>query len=193
MLVFATNNQHKLREVKSLLPGSIKILTLDDIDCEDELPETGNTIQANALQKARYVSEKFGVDCFADDSGLEVDALNGEPGVFSARYAGIHATSQQNIDRLLKELKGEAKRGAQFRTVIALILNGEQHFFEGIIRGTITDRMIGTNGFGYDPLFIPDGYDKTFAEMEAGEKNGISHRGIAVKKLVEFIGKNLSQ
>jgi XTP/dITP diphosphohydrolase len=189
MLVFATNNPHKLREVKSMLPPDINLYTLSDIDCDDELPETGNTIQSNALQKARYVSEKFGVDCFADDSGLEVDVLNGEPGVYSARYAGPRATSQQNIDRLLKELKGEESRGAQFRTVIALVLNGQQYFFEGIIRGRISETMRGTNGFGYDPLFIPDGYEKTFAEMEAGEKNKISHRGIAVKALADFLNQ----
>jgi XTP/dITP diphosphohydrolase len=189
MLIFATNNQHKIKEVKALLPEGFQVHSLEDIDCDDELPETSSTIKANALQKALYVSEKFGVDCFADDSGLEVDALGGEPGVYSARYAGPKATSQQNIDRLLKELKGEQNRAAQFRTIIALMLNNEQHFFEGIIRGRITEQMEGTHGFGYDAVFIPDGYDKTFAEMKAEEKNAISHRGIAVRKLVEFLSK----
>ncbi len=188
-MVFATNNHHKIREVLTLLPLDYYLKTLSDIDCTDELPETGSTIKANALQKALYVSEKFGVDCFADDSGLEVDALGGEPGVYSARYAGPKATAQQNNDRLLKELKGELNRGAQFRTVIALIVKGEQFFFEGIIRGTIAESPKGEKGFGYDPLFIPDNYDKTFAEMTAEEKNAISHRSIAVRKLVEKIRK----
>ena len=188
-LVFATNNSHKIKEVSALLMDNFQLLTLNDIDCEEELPETGSTIKANALQKALYVSEKFGVDCFADDSGLEVDALNGEPGVYSARYAGTKASAQQNNDRLLKELQGESDRAAQFRTIIALIINNEQFFFEGIVRGKIIESPRGEKGFGYDPLFVPHNYDLTFAEMPAEQKNKISHRGIAIKKLVDKLNE----
>jgi XTP/dITP diphosphohydrolase len=188
-IVFATNNAHKIKEVRSLLPPGFSLLTLKDIDCDDELPETGNSFQANASQKATYVYEKFGVDCFADDSGLEVNALRGEPGVHSARYAGPRAGSEENVTRLLYEMKGITDRSARFRTVIALIRNGEQHFFEGIINGTIAESAIGSEGFGYDPVFIPENSTKTFAEMTPEEKNAISHRAIAIKKLVVFLLK----
>jgi len=188
-LVFATNNAHKMKEVRKIIPSGIDLLTLKDIDCEDELPETGNTLQANALQKARYVHDKFGVDCFADDTGLEVAALDGRPGVYSARYAGINADPAENILKLLTELNGVEDRRASFTTVVALYLDDKEYFFEGSIEGAIAIKQIGENGFGYDPVFIPKGYDKTFAEMSADEKNSMSHRAIAMGKLSEFLIK----
>lgn len=189
-IVFATNNQHKLKEVCQILPEWIRVKSLDEIGCEDELPETGNTLHANALQKARYVREKFGTDCFADDTGLEVDALDGEPGVFSARYSGKNASSADNIRKLLLELRGVRERSARFRTVIALVMNDEVYYFEGVVEGRIIDHESGAAGFGYDPVFVPVGTEKTFAEMRPEEKNAISHRAIAVRKLKEWIDVN---
>jgi XTP/dITP diphosphohydrolase len=186
-LVFASNNKNKIKEIQLLLPDFIQILSLEDIGCTEDIPETANTIEGNAILKANYVSQKYGFDCFADDSGLEVAALNGEPGVFSARYAGEPKNDENNIDKLLANLKGVENKKANFKTVICMNLKGEQHLFTGIINGTIIEERIGTNGFGYDPIFVADGYQKTFAELRLEEKATISHRGIAVKQLVEFL------
>lgn len=186
-LVFATNNNHKLKEVRQLVPGEFEILSLRDIDSMDELPETGVRLEDNARQKARYIREKFGMDCFADDTGLEVDALAGRPGVYSARYAGQDATAEENIFKLLNELKDNPRRSARFRTVIALILDNAEYLFEGIIEGEITPVQKGSGGFGYDSVFIPQGYTQTFAEMSPAEKNAISHRAKAIEKLNTFL------
>ncbi len=188
-LVFATNNIHKLREVKSLLPDW-NILSLQDIGCRTDIPETQNTIEGNALQKAQYVYDKYGLNCFADDTGLLVDALDGAPGVYSARYAGEPANAQKNLNKLMQKLRGKTNRQAHFKTVIALILNGKNYTFEGICQGRITTKAKGQKGFGYDPVFQPVGYEKTFAEMSQVEKGVISHRGQAVRKLIEFLNKN---
>jgi XTP/dITP diphosphohydrolase len=185
-IYFASQNQNKIREISSVLPEVIELIGIDSVTSE-ELEETGSTLEANALQKALFVAEKTRENAFADDTGLEVDALNGAPGVISARYAGEQKSAHDNIAKLLLELQGNAERMAQFRTVIALIRNGEQHLFEGVVRGKITTESRGTSGFGYDPIFIPDGSDKTFAEMTMGEKNLWSHRARAVKKLVDFL------
>ncbi len=187
ILCLATNNQHKVEELQALLGSRYQLKTLADIGCYDEIPETENTFQGNSRQKALFVRERFGVNCIADDSGLEVDALNGEPGVFSARYAGEHGNHANNMALLLKNLEGIEDRGAQFRCVITLILGDDIHQFDGIIRGTITQEKRGTQGFGYDPLFVPEGYDRTFAEMSIEEKNPISHRGLAVAQLIDFL------
>lgn len=184
-IVFATNNKHKLDEIRKITQNSVEILSLSDIDCHDDIPETGVTLEDNALMKADYIKSKFGYDCFADDTGLEVDALNGAPGVYSARYASEGCNSEDNMDKMLTELSGITNRNARFRTVIALTLNGENYFFEGIVNGTIIEERRGGEGFGYDPIFVPAGYDKTFAELGDDEKNKISHRAIATKKLVE--------
>lgn len=186
-LIFATGNPHKIREVEQLLTGRFEVLGLKDIDCREELPETRPTIVGNALQKAEYVHEHYGVDCFSEDSGLEIDALQGAPGVYSARYAGEGRNSDDNIDLVLQQMAGATERSARFRTVIALILNGETHTFEGVAEGTILGKRSGSGGFGYDPIFRPLGYQQTFAEMDAATKNAISHRGKAVRKLVEFL------
>ena len=186
-LVFATNNEHKLREVRAMMPPEIEVLGLSDLKCSDELPETSSSLEGNAMQKARYVKLKFGYDCFADDTGLEVDALRGEPGVYSARYAGPECDSIANIRKLLGNLSGKSNRNARFRTVIALIIEGSEYLFEGMIYGRITQVMRGTNGFGYDSVFVPDGYKQTFAELDEGVKNGISHRARAVRKLTGFL------
>lgn len=186
-LVFATNNAHKIAEISAILGEKFQLVSLRELNCFEDIPETCNTFQGNALQKAHYVSDKFGVDCFADDSGLEVEVLNGEPGVFSARYAGDGHDSEANMCKLLQKLEGNSHRRAQFRTVIALLLKGKEYLFEGIITGTIIEEKRGTNGFGYDPIFIPDGYDKTFAELGDNIKNKISHRAIAINKLVDFL------
>lgn len=170
-----------------MLPKDIELLNLKDINCDDELPETGNTFRANALQKARYVHEKFGMNCFADDSGLEVLALGGRPGVYSARYAGNNARSEDNISKLLHELKDVTDRRARFKTVICLYLNDDVHYFEGEVSGSISTETSGESGFGYDPVFVPDGYSKTFSEMTEAEKNAISHRRKAVDELVAFL------
>lgn len=188
-LVFATNNLHKLEEVRDILGGSFRIASLKEIGCTDDIPETADTLEGNALQKARYVKDKFGYDCFADDTGLEVEALGGAPGVFSARYAGPGHDSEANMRKLLKELEGKTNRQAQFRTVVALILEGREYTFEGIVRGTILTERRGTAGFGYDPVFVPEGYAETFAEMGSEEKNRISHRARAVQKLADFLHK----
>lgn len=185
-LIFATNNNHKKEEVSKLLPG-YEVVALSEIGITDEIQETGDTLEENALIKAQFVFKETGFDCFADDTGLEVEALDGRPGVYSARYAGEPADSQANIDKLLTELKGMNNRKARFRTVIALIQNGQEVFFEGIISGTIIECMAGKAGFGYDPVFIPDGYTHTFAQMSQEEKNKISHRGKAIQKLAEFL------
>lgn len=186
-LVFASNNKNKIREIQLLLPETIQVLSLEDIGCFDDIPETADTIEGNAILKADYVTQRFGYDCFADDTGLEVNALNGEPGVYSARYAGEQKDANDNMDKLLSNLEGKNNRSAQFKTVIALNLNGKQTLFTGIIKGKIIEEKIGTNGFGYDPIFVADGYDKTFAELSIEEKSVISHRGLAVKQLVEFL------
>ena len=188
-LVFASNNKNKIAEIQALVPNTIQIISLEDIGCTEEIPETSNTIEGNAILKANYVTEKYGFNCFADDTGLEVDALNGAPGVYSARYAGEQKDANDNMDKLLLELKDTTNRKANFKTVIALNLNGEQNLFTGIINGTIIEKKIGTNGFGYDPIFVADGYTKTFAELTMEEKSTISHRGIAVKELILFLQK----
>jgi len=189
-LIFATHNQHKLQEIKLLLPKSIELVSLTDLKVTNDIPETGETLQENALIKAKYIYKRFGLDCFADDSGLEVEALNGAPGVYSARYAGLQKSDADNNQKLLAELKDKPNRNACFKTVISLYLNGKTHFFEGVIEGVILPEMQGTQGFGYDPLFKPNGYDKTFAQMSTAEKSSISHRGIAVNKLVDFLSVN---
>ena len=186
-LVFATNNAHKLEEVRQILGDRFKVLSLNDINCHEDIPETGDTFQDNALQKARYVKEHYGYDCFADDTGLEVKALNGAPGVHSARYAGDH-DSEANMTKLLHELEKKSDRSAQFRTVVALILNGQEVLFEGIVTGQIAlERHYGDGGFGYDPIFVPDGYSETFSQMSSQGKNLISHRGRAVRKLADYL------
>ncbi|MEP6735515.1 MAG: non-canonical purine NTP diphosphatase [Chryseolinea sp.] len=189
-ICFATNNLHKLEEVRQAVTGSgLTILSLEDIHCSEELPETRDTIAGNSLQKAEYVYANYRVACFADDTGLEVDALNGAPGVYSARYAGPERKSDDNIELLLTNLRGKANRSACFRTVITLIgLDGAQSvLFEGIVKGTITETQKGTSGFGYDPVFMPDGFGRTFAEMTMADKNKLSHRAKAVSKLVEYL------
>ncbi|MCX6171764.1 MAG: non-canonical purine NTP diphosphatase [Flavobacterium sp.] len=186
-LVFASNNKNKIKEIQLLLPSTIQILSLDEIGCLEDIPETADTIEGNAILKANYVTEKYGFNCFADDTGLEVEALNGEPGVYSARYAGEQKDANDNIDKLLANIKDKNNRNAQFKTVITLNLNGNQSLFTGIITGQIIDKKIGTNGFGYDPIFVADGYDKTFAELTIEEKSKISHRGLAVQQLVAFL------
>lgn len=186
-LVFASNNQNKIKEIQLLLPESIQILSLEDIGCLEDIPETAATIEGNAILKANYVTAKYGYNCFADDTGLEVETLNGEPGVYSARYAGEQRDANDNMDKLLANLKDKSNRIANFKTVICLNWNGEQHLFTGIINGKIIEEKIGTNGFGYDPIFVADGFDKTFAELTIEEKSLISHRGLAVKQLVDFL------
>ena len=188
-LVFASNNQNKIKEIQLLLPNFFQILSLEDIGCFEEIPETADTIEGNAILKANYVTEKFGYNCFADDTGLEVEALNGAPGVYSARYAGEHKDANDNMNKLLTNLKGKSNRRALFKTVIALNFNGKQTLFTGIIKGKIIKEKIGANGFGYDPIFIAEGYDKTFAEVTIAEKSRISHRGLAVQQLVAFCSK----
>jgi len=185
-IVFATNNQNKIKEVQALIPKSIELLSLKDIGCFEEIEETAQTLKGNAKLKADYITKKYGYDCFADDTGLEVDALNGAPGVYSARYAGEDANSENNMEKLLDELNNVSDRKAQFQTVIALNLNGKQYFFEGICKGEILNKKSGASGFGYDPIFKPKGFDVSFAEMTLEEKGKISHRGKAVSRLVNF-------
>lgn len=189
-IVFATNNKHKLHEIRKITAGSMEILSLSEINCHEEIPETGATLEENALIKAQFIKDKFGFDCFADDTGLEVDALDGAPGVYSSRYAGEACDPLDNMDKILRVMQGERNRNARFRTVIALLLNGERLFFEGAIKGRIIEEKRGTSGFGYDPVFLPDGYNQTFAELGDDEKNKISHRAIATRKLVEFLLSN---
>ena len=184
-IVFATNNAHKLEEVAAILGDNYEVLSLREIGCNADIPETEETFAGNALQKAQYVKKHYGYDCFADDSGLEVDVLDGAPGVFSARYSG--GGSEANMDKLLHNLTGKSERGAQFRTVIALLVGEESHLFEGIVRGTIIEERRGEGGFGYDPIFVPEGYDLTFSELGSEVKNRISHRAQAVKQLAEYL------
>lgn len=186
-IVFATNNAHKLSEVQAVLGDRFRLVTLAECGITEEIPEDAPTLEGNALQKARYVHERTGADCFADDTGLEVDALDGAPGVHSARYATDGHDFAANNRLLLRNLAGAADRSAHFRTVIALILDGREYLFEGRVDGRIAESEAGCGGFGYDPLFVPEGFDKTFAEMDADEKNAISHRGRAVRRLVEFL------
>ena len=186
-IVFATNNQHKLHEIKKISKEQLEILSLSDINCHEEIPETGDTLKENALIKARFVKDRFGFDCFADDTGLEVDALNNAPGIYSSRYAGPNCDSKDNMQKLLHDLGGVENRKAQFRTVIALIFKGEEYYFEGAVKGKITLKKRGSKGFGYDPIFKPTGYDKTFGELSEEIKNSLSHRGIATKKLAVFL------
>ena len=188
-LVFASNNKNKIKEIQLLVPASIEIVSLEDIGYTEDIPETADTIEGNAILKANYVTEKYGVNCFADDTGLEVEALNGAPGVYSARYAGEPKDDNNNMNELLFQLEKETNRNANFKTVIALNLNGKQELFVGIIFGKITREKVGTNGFGYDPIFVAEGYEKTFAELDMEEKSNISHRGIAVKQLITFLQK----
>ena len=191
-LVFATNNKHKLAEVRAILGNQFDILSLNDIKCYEELPETANTLEGNARQKALYIHQHYHYDCFADDTGLEVEALDGAPGVYSARYAALEGTgeahdSQANMNRLLRDLQYADNRKAQFRTAICLILDDKEYLFEGIVKGQITREQRGTSGFGYDPICQPEGYSNTFAELGDDVKNTISHRALAVKELVEFL------
>ncbi len=187
-LVFATNNAHKLNEISSILGDKIELLSLKDINCDVDIPETAETLEGNAILKAEYINKNYSIDCFADDTGLEVEALNGAPGVYSARYAGGDGhDSLANMQKLLYNLYGKENRKAQFRTVICLIINGKEHIFEGIVKGSISKEKRGEGGFGYDPIFIPEGYDKSFAELGTDIKNKISHRAKAVEKLIHFL------
>lgn len=186
-LVFATNNRHKLDEVRAIVGDRVEVLSLNDIECHDEIPETADTLQGNALIKARYIYDKYGLDCFADDTGLEVEALGGEPGVYSARYAGEECSSEANMQKLLHNLTGKSNRNAQFRTVIALIINGEEKLFNGIVKGNITEEKRGDSGFGYDPIFIPEGFSESFAQMSSEQKNSISHRYRATEQLSNYL------
>lgn len=185
-LVFATNNKNKLKEVQAMLTN-FEIVSLADINCFDDIPETADTLQGNAILKANYVTEKFGLNCFADDTGLEVEALNNEPGVYSARYAGKENNSEANMQKLLKNLENESNKKAQFKTAIALNINGKQFIFEGICKGQILTKKQGEEGFGYDPIFMPDNFNQSFAEMTMKEKARISHRGLAIQELVTFL------
>ena len=186
-ICFASNNAHKLSEIRQIIGEQYQVLSLQEIGCHDELPEEQDTLEGNSRQKAEYVWQHFGLSCFADDTGLEVFALDGEPGVYSARYAGPQRSSPDNIALLLQNLQNKPDRRAQFRTSITLILNGQFHQFDGIVTGEITEPPVGNIGFGYDPVFRPDGYSQTFAEMSAAEKNNISHRGRAIQKLIAFL------
>ena len=186
-IVFASNNKNKIYEIQSMLPESFQIVSLESIGCFEEIPETSETIEGNAILKANYVTQNYGFDCFADDTGLEVEALNGEPGVYSARYAGEHRNADDNMNKLLNKLSDKTNRTAHFKTVIALNLKGKQYLFEGIASGEIITKKIGLRGFGYDPIFKPNGYENTFAELSLEIKNEISHRGKATKTLIEFL------
>ncbi|WKN32866.1 non-canonical purine NTP diphosphatase [Porifericola rhodea] len=186
-ICFATNNANKLKEIRQLLGNTIAIQSLQEIGCTEELPENQDTLEGNSEEKARYVYEHYQQDCFADDTGLEVNALEGEPGVYSARYAGPQRSNEDNMEKLLTRLNGKADRSARFRTVITLILSGKQYQFEGIVKGKIVSERSGKQGFGYDPIFVPEGYSQTFAEMDMQTKNKISHRGLATKKLADFL------
>ncbi|MBU3661302.1 MAG: non-canonical purine NTP diphosphatase [Flavobacteriales bacterium] len=188
-LVFATHNSNKAKEIQSLLPDDFQILTLTDINCLDEIPETAETLEGNSLLKAQFINDHFNLNCFADDTGLEIDALNGRPGVYSARYAGEEKSAEANMNLVLSELQNESNRKAQFRTVITLILNDKTYIFEGIVKGKMSTEKRGTEGFGYDPIFIPEGQEKTFAEMTLAEKNQQSHRARAFEKMIEFLKK----
>jgi XTP/dITP diphosphohydrolase len=186
-LLFATQNKHKALEIQKMMPSGVVVKTLQDLNCDDDIPETGDTLEENALIKARYVYQKFGADCFADDTGLEVEALNGKPGVLSARYAGEAKNADDNMNLLLHELQTLTNRNARFRTVIALIIGGKELLFEGIVNGVILEEKTGTEGFGYDPIFKPNESSDSFAEMNLEDKNKISHRGRAMTQLVHYI------
>ena len=188
-LVFATNNKNKLKEVQAMLTN-FEIVSLADINCFDDIAETADTLEGNAILKADYITQKYGLNCFADDTGLEVAALNNKPGVYSARYAGEENNAEANMNKLLFEIGDNKNRNAQFRTAVALNIQGEQHLFEGICKGQILTKKQGESGFGYDPIFMPDGFHKSFAEMAMTEKGVISHRGKAIEKLVSFLNKN---
>ena len=189
IFVFATNNTHKLEEVSAILKDKVELLSMKDINCSVDIPETADTLEGNALIKARYIFKNYHSDCFADDTGLEVEALKGAPGIYSARYAGDAHNSEANMKKLLQDLEGIENRKAQFRTVFALIIDGKEHLFEGIIKGEIIKNRRGTSGFGYDPVFVPEGYTQTFAEMGNELKNKISHRALATHKLCKFLLK----
>ena len=186
-IVFATNNPNKLIEIKAFMPKEIEIISLEELGCKEDIPETGNSLEDNALEKARYLKNHFGCDCFADDSGLEIDILNGAPGVYSARYAGPERSAQANMNKVLFELDGESNRAAKFRTCIALTIYGKEYLFEGKVDGHIGLEMKGNMGFGYDPIFLPENNERSFAQMSIQEKNLISHRGRGMKKLIYFI------
>ena len=190
-LVFATNNPNKLAEIRMLVPSSIEILSLKDINCHEELPETSDTLEDNAAQKAFYVFDNYGYNCFADDTGLEIDVLDGRPGVYSARYAGEQCIAEDNMQKVLAEMKGEENRDACFRTIISLVIDGKEFQFEGMVEGQIIPEKWGDKGFGYDPIFLADGFDESFAQMSIQQKNEISHRGLAVKKLIAFLKKKI--
>ena len=189
-LVFATNNKHKLQEVRDIVGDRVEVLSLADINCYDDIPETADTLQGNALIKARHIYEKYGLDCFADDTGLEVEALGGAPGVYSAGYAGEECDSEANMRKLLENLTGKSNRNAQFRTVIALIIDGKEMLFDGIVKGTIATEKRGDSGFGYDPIFIPEGHTESFAQMSGEMKNSMSHRFRATRQLGDFLKEN---
>ncbi len=186
-IIFATHNKHKVEEIRQVIGNKIQITSLAELGEKKDIPETGDTLKENARQKAEYIYNRYNKDCFADDTGLEVDALGGRPGVYSARYAGAKCSFDDNIDKLLDELDGNTNRKARFRTVICLIENGKEKFFEGECKGVITTERYGKKGFGYDPVFIPDGYGESFAEMSGEDKNKISHRGIATRKLIDYL------
>ena len=189
-LVFATNNKHKLQEVRDIVGDRVEVLSLADIGCYDDIPETADTLQGNALIKARHIYEKYGLDCFADDTGLEVEALDGAPGVYSARYAGEECDSEANMRKLLENLTGKTNRNAQVRTVIALIINGEEMLFNGIVKGAIATEKKGDSGFGYDPIFVPEGHSASFAQMSSEMKNSMSHRFRATQQLSDYLKEN---
>lgn len=186
-IVFATNNKNKVREIKNILGNKVELLSLEDIGCHEDIPETSPTIEGNALQKAQHVYENYGYNCFADDTGLLIEALNNEPGIYSARYAGEQKSAEDNMEKVLTNLEGKDNRSALFKTVIALIIDGKETFFEGAVNGQITKERSGSEGFGYDPIFRPEGYSITFSEMDLSEKNKISHRGKAVVKLADYL------
>jgi XTP/dITP diphosphohydrolase len=188
-IVLATQNAHKIEEMSQILAGAAEVLSLSGFPLDHELPETGQTLRDNALEKARYVAQKFGVNCLADDTGLEVDVLNGAPGVYSARYAGEEKNPEKNMEKLLRELQGQTQRTARFKTVLALILDGQEFLFEGTVEGTILSERQGDKGFGYDPVFLPDGFSQSFAEMDPSQKNAISHRGRALQQLKIFLAQ----
>jgi XTP/dITP diphosphohydrolase len=188
-IVLATQNAHKIEEMSQILAGAAEVQSLSGFPLDHELPETGQTLRDNALEKARYVAQKFGVNCLADDTGLEVDVLNGAPGVYSARYAGEEKNPEKNMEKLLRELQGQTQRSARFKTVLALILDGQEFLFEGTVEGTILSERQGDKGFGYDPVFLPDGFSQSFAEMDPSQKNAISHRGRALQQLKVFLAQ----
>ena len=191
-LVFATHNHHKAKEIQSLMPKGIEVITLDEIQCNEDIPETAETLEGNAQMKAQYIVDQFGMNCFADDTGLEIEALDGEPGVYSARYAGSSRDANANMDLVLSKLSDKDNRKARFRTAIALYWEGEMHVFEGIVNGVIKAEKKGNDGFGYDPIFEPENCGKTFAEMDLSEKNTMSHRARAIEKMIDFLKEEIA-